>query len=65
MPKLYILCGPSGSGKTTWANTGDMQDVMYVSRDEVRMRYLKEGEDYFSHEKKFSKLSLKKLQPAL
>ena len=55
MPKLYILCGPSGSGKTTWANTNDMQDVMYVSRDEVRMRYLKEGEDYFSHEKEVFK----------
>ena len=61
MPKLYILCGPSGSGKTTWANTGNMQDVMYVSRDAIRLRYLKEGEDYFSHEKDVFKEFVKEI----
>jgi predicted kinase len=65
MATLYILCGPSGSGKTTWANTGDMQDVMYVSRDEVRTRYLKEGEDYFSHEKEVFKTFVKEIATRL
>lgn len=65
MPKLYILCGPSGSGKSTWAHTDDMQDVMYVSRDEVRMRYLKEGEDYFSHEKEVFKTFVKEIATRL
>jgi predicted kinase len=65
MAILYILCGPSGSGKTTWANTGDMQDIMYVSRDEVRMRYLKEGEDYFSHEKEVFKTFVKEIATRL
>lgn len=50
MPILYILCGPSGSGKSTWAHT-EMQDTMYVSRDEIRFSMVKDDEDYFSHEK--------------
>ena len=54
MATLYILCGASGSGKSTWAHT-NMQDTMYVSRDEIRFRYLKEGEDYFAHEKEVFK----------
>ena len=54
MPILYIMCGPSGCGKTTWVHT-NMQDTMYVSRDTIRFRYLKEGEDYFAHEKEVFK----------
>ena len=54
MPILYILCGPSGCGKSTWAHTY-MQDTMYVSRDTIRFRFLKEGEDYFAHEKEVFK----------
>ena len=54
MPTLYILCGPSGCGKTTWAHE-NMQDTMYVSRDEIRYRIVKDNEDYFSHEKEVFK----------
>lgn len=54
MATLYILCGPSGSGKSTWAHT-NMQDTMYVSRDEIRFRLIKENEDYFSREKEVFK----------
>ena len=61
MPILYILCGPSGCGKTTWANTGDMQDVMYVSRDKIRMSMLNDEEDYFSHEKDVFKQFVKEI----
>jgi len=52
MPILYILCGPSGSGKSTWAKTDErMRHCAYVSRDEVRLSFLKDGEEYFAHEK--------------
>ena len=58
MPRLYMLCGPSGSGKSTWANSGDRQDIAYVSRDNIRLSIIKDGEDYFSHEKEvFRKFS--------
>lgn len=61
MATLYILCGPSGSGKSTWANTGEMQDVAYVSRDNIRLSILKDGEDYFSHEKEVFKEFVKEI----
>ena len=51
-PILYILCGPSGCGKSTWAaEFMEHDDIHYVSRDNIRLEFLKEGEDYFSHEK--------------
>lgn len=59
MPKLYILCGPSGSGKSTWANSGDRQDIAYVSRDNIRLSIIKDEEDYFSHEKEVFKQFVK------
>lgn len=61
MAILYILCGPSGSGKSTWArnfifeNDHKGNDIRYVSRDEIRFSLLKDGEDYFSHEKEVFK----------
>ena len=59
MSILYMLCGPSGCGKTTWARkyTEDHanEDIRYVSRDEIRFSMLKEGEDYFAHEKEVFK----------
>ena len=58
MPILYIMCGPSGSGKSTWAkNIDNIKETAYeyVSRDEIRFSLLKEGEDYFAHEKEVFK----------
>lgn len=59
MPILYIMCGPSGCGKTTWskkyAEEHADEDIRYVSRDEIRFSILKDGEDYFSHEKEVFK----------
>lgn len=54
MSTLYILCGPSGCGKSTWAKQfcNEHPDVSYVSRDNIRMNIIQDGEDYFSHEKK-------------
>lgn len=57
MATLYILCGPSGCGKSTWRQqyisyqAARGNDLRYVSRDEIRFSLLKDGEDYFSHEK--------------
>ena len=55
MAKLYILCGPSGCGKSTWAEQFIKEhyedDIRYVSRDNIRLELLMDGEDYFSHEK--------------
>jgi len=52
-PILYIMCGPSGCGKSTWAEqfVKDNCDTRYVSRDNIRLELLMDGEDYFSHEK--------------
>ncbi len=61
MPILYMLCGPSGSGKSTWANFGDRQDIAYVSRDNIRLSIIKDGEDYFSHEKEVFKQFVKEI----
>lgn len=57
MPTLYILCGPSGSGKSTWASDfiDKHNEVWYVSRDDIRLDLLSDGEDYFSHEKEVFK----------
>lgn len=60
MPILYILCGASGSGKSTWAHT-NMQDTMYVSRDEIRFRLVGEDEGYFSREKEVFKEFVKEI----
>ena len=62
MSTLYMLCGPSGSGKSTWARNFISEteklggDIRYVSRDEIRFSILKDGEDYFAHEKQVFKM---------
>ena len=48
---LYISCGVPGSGKSTFLNRVKKEDEKVVSRDDVRFLFLKEGEEYFSHEK--------------
>lgn len=61
MATLYILCGPSGCGKSTWSRQYIAfedalgNDIHYVSRDEIRFSLLKDGEDYFAHEKEVFK----------
>lgn len=51
--KLIVFMGPSGCGKSYLAKhiqeTHD--DCIIVSRDAIRFALLKDGEDYFAHEK--------------
>lgn len=67
MNKLYILCGPSGSGKSTWAQNfiATNKDTKWVSRDKIRFHLLKDGEDYFSHEKEVFYMFVKSIADGL
>lgn len=51
-PILYIFSGIPACGKTTFSRRFIQgTSIKYVSRDEIRFSIVKEGEDYFSHEK--------------
>lgn len=52
MPKLIMLCGFPGVGKSTFAREHLTDKGVYISRDEIRMRYLKPGDDYFAYERR-------------
>ena len=52
--KLWLTAGIPGLGKSTWIQKHKNffpGKVRVISRDEIRFSLLKEGEDYFSHEK--------------
>lgn len=56
MSTLYIMVGLPGSGKSYIADIlAKETNGTVVSRDEIRFKYLKDGEDYFKHEKKVFK----------
>lgn len=67
MPILYVMCGPSGCGKSTWAQTfiEANENVKWVSRDKIRFSLLKDGEDYFAHEKEVFKIFIKSIADGL
>lgn len=51
-PTCYILSGIPSCGKSTWSRkfTAEYDNVVQVSRDEIRFSFLADGEDYFAHE---------------
>ena len=52
MATLYVMVGAPGSGKSTWAKRfiTNRDNIVYLSRDHVRLSIIKETEHYFSHE---------------
>lgn len=66
MSKLLLMCGIPGSGKSTWAKEFIANnDAMLISRDSIRFALLKEGEDYFSHEKEVTECFYNMVHKAL
>lgn len=52
--KLWLTAGIPGLGKSTWIQNHKDKfagSVEVISRDQIRFSMLKEGEDYFAHEK--------------
>lgn len=58
---LYISCGVPGSGKTTFLKAHKNPNEEIISRDDIRFSLLKEGEDYFSHEKEVFDIFVSKI----
>lgn len=51
--RLYLLSGAPGSGKSTYAKEWlkEHPEATYISRDEIRFSFIKDGDGYFSKEK--------------
>lgn len=56
---LFLMCGPAGVGKTTWIKAHKSKQDVRISRDDIRFKLLKDGEDYFSHEKEVFSIFIK------
>ena len=68
MGKLILMSGVPGSGKSWWCKNKlpELEEnVLYVSRDEVRFSMLKDGEDYFSKEKEVFKEFIRQIDEGL
>lgn len=48
---IYLMSGIPGSGKSTFIKENMTPFDVIISRDAIRFSMLKEGEDYFAHEK--------------
>ena len=50
---LYLMCGMPGSGKSTFCHNfieNSDKKIEYISRDEIRFKFLEDGDEYFSKE---------------
>ena len=66
MADLYLMMGVPGSGKSTFLkNHVKKETSIIISRDAIRFSLLKEGEEYFSHEKEVVKIFWEKINAAL
>lgn len=50
MLQLWVMVGAPGCGKSTWLKRNLPENAICVSRDEIRLSMLHDGEEYFSHE---------------
>ena len=66
-PICYIMSGVPGCGKSTWARkfASENDNVVHISRDEIRFSLLKDGEDYFAHEDDVITIFYAKINEAL
>lgn len=62
---LYVMVGIPGAGKSTYAKAMKDENVVYVSRDEVRLSLIGENDEYFSKEKAVFREFVKRIQTAL
>ena len=64
---LYIMCGIPGSGKTYMAKHFLMRGSgwRYISRDEIRLDFLGDDEEYFAHEDEVFDIFIYKIREAL
>lgn len=69
MKTLYLLSGVQGSGKSTWAKekllSYEPKKAIWISRDVIRFRLLKDGEDYFAHESEVLNLFFESINSAI
>lgn len=61
---LYVMCGIPGSGKSTFAKS-QLQNALYISRDEVRYSMVAVDEAYFSKEDEVFKVFVNKINEGL
>ena len=66
MSTLYLMVGPPGAGKSFFIkNYYKQNNCVIVSRDEIRFSLLRDGEDYFAHEKQVYNIFVNNIQQAL
>lgn len=66
MANLILVCGLPGSGKSTYLSKFEHNiNCKIISRDKIRFSLLKEGEDYFSHEKEVCKILWEQINESL
>jgi len=66
--KAYMMIGVPGSGKSTYAKnlmSTNKNNIIYISRDEIRFSLLKEEDDYFSKENQVYKIFTDKIRKNL
>lgn len=51
MGKLYLMMGIPGSGKSTWCQNHLNNQIVWISRDNIRFSLLKDEDEYFAKEK--------------
>lgn len=65
MRYLYFLVGIPGSGKSTWILNHSSDDDVWISRDTIRFRMLKDKDDYFAYEDEVFNKFITEIQMAL
>lgn len=65
MASLVLMMGVPGSGKTTYAKKMMGDYDIYVSRDEIRFKLVKENEPYFSKEDEVLQTFIRTINDAL